>query len=540
MATLQFKGKSAVWNHHLSVPYHTLEKDQKKSLKGTNSEENLIIEADNLLALKSLLPKYQGKIKCIYIDPPYNTGNEGWAYNDKVNSPLIKDWIGKTVGKDDLTKHDKWLCMMTPRLKLLYELLESNGVMFISIDDNEFSYLKTLIDDLFGPDKSDVIVWRKSGDGRDGKMKNTTSFRKDHEYIIVVFKGDPILNKIKELPNFKGEYSNPDNDKRGPWLSGSISRADYASNEDHSNYYTVISPTGEKITRQFEIPKNEFETLNTDNRIYWGESGTNVPRQKIFINEEREITPYSVFLTKGTTTEGKKELKVIFDLSDEDGDLFDNPKPSVLIRTLLQLGSDNDSIILDSYAGSGTTGQAVLDLNKKDSGNRKFILVQLSEKIEEDTVAYKAGFRWIHEITRERAKKVIEKNKYKVGFTYSTLGSAIDAETILSGKLPTYKEFAKYVYYLATGKNYPDANGMKEDASFVGRTDSESIYLIYKQDADELKKLAITLDWAQKAHEKDKGEKIVYAPACYLDDEGLEQFNIKFVSIPYNLFERSL
>ena len=253
MASLNFKGKSAVWNHHLSVPYHTLDQDAKKSLKGKDSDENLIIHGDNLLALKSLLPKYQGRIKCIYIDPPYNTGNEGWKYNDKVNSPLIKDWLGKAVGKDDLTKHDKWHCMMTPRLKLLRELLSENGVLFMSIDDNEFACLKLLIDEIFGPDNSDVIVWRKSGDSRDGKMKNTTTFRKDHEYILVVFKGKQYLNKMKELPSFINEYSNPDNDPRGPYKAGSISLKEEASDPDHRNYYTVISPSGKKFTRRFDI-----------------------------------------------------------------------------------------------------------------------------------------------------------------------------------------------------------------------------------------------------------------------------------------------
>ena len=151
MPSIQFKGKSVVWNHHLSVPYHTLEKDTKKSLKGKNDSENLIIEGDNLLALKALLPQYQGKVKCIYIDPPYNTGNEGWVYSDNVSSPTIKDWVGQTVGKegDDLTRHDKWLCMMTPRLKLLRELLTDDGVIFISIDDNEVHNLRLLMDEVF-------------------------------------------------------------------------------------------------------------------------------------------------------------------------------------------------------------------------------------------------------------------------------------------------------------------------------------------------------------------------------------------------------
>ena len=164
MATLNFKGKSAVWNHHLSVPYHTLEKDAKKSLKGENDSENIIIEGDNLLALKALLPQYQGKVKCIYIDPPYNTGNEGWAYNDNVSSPTIKEWVGKVVGKagEDLTRHDKWLCMMTPRLKLLRELLTEDGSIFVSIDDNEQHLLRDLMDEVFGEQNFVTnIIWQK-------------------------------------------------------------------------------------------------------------------------------------------------------------------------------------------------------------------------------------------------------------------------------------------------------------------------------------------------------------------------------------------
>ena len=143
MPTLQFKGRNVIWNHHLSVPYHALEEIKALDYEPEKGDGNLIVEGDNLLALKALLPQYAGKVKCIYIDPPYNTGNEGWAYNDKVNSPMIREWLGRTVEKDDLTRHDKWLCMMVPRLKLLRELLRDDGVIFVSIDDNEVHNLRT-------------------------------------------------------------------------------------------------------------------------------------------------------------------------------------------------------------------------------------------------------------------------------------------------------------------------------------------------------------------------------------------------------------
>jgi hypothetical protein len=179
-----------------------------------------------------------------------------------------------------------------------------------------------------------------------------------------------------------------------------------------------------------------------------------------------------------------------------------------------------------------------LELNKEDNGNRKFILVQLPEKIEEDKPAYKAGFKYVHEITRERVKRVIERDKLEVGFSYMRLGPKIDADSILNGDLPTYNEFAKYVYYLATGKTMDNEESINEKNYFVGKINSETVYLIYEKDTEKLKKLAITLDWAEEVNKKDNGKKIVYAPACFLDEEYLERFNISFVSIPYNLFEK--
>ena len=252
-------------------------------------------------------------------------------------------------------------------------------MIFISIDDNEQANLKLLCDEVFGEINVDIIIWRKSGDGRDGKMKNTTTFRKDHEYIIVCYKQEKKLNKIIEKPEFKSEPQNPDNDKRGSWLSGSISRADYDSNPEHQFFYTVISPARKEISRQFEISKQEFDILNKDNRISWGKKGDSIPRLKIFCNETRRITPYSVFLAKGTTTEGTKEANEILQIDCKSI----RPKPTQLIKTISQLATNKDDIILDFFAGSGTTGEAVMKLNAEDGGNRKYVLVQLDEPIKE-------------------------------------------------------------------------------------------------------------------------------------------------------------
>ena len=533
MATLQFKGKSAVWNHHLSVPYHTLEKDAKKSFKGADAEENLIIEGDNLLALKSLLPKYQGRIKCIYIDPPYNTGKEGWIFNDNVNSPTIRDWVGKVVGQEgeDLTRHDKWLCMMTPRLKLLWELLADDGVFFVSLDDNELYNGRIILNEIF--DEKNFVqnfMWLH-GKGKKDKYSRTLQ-----QYILCYAKRKESLQPWVLLKGKNYTFENPDNDLRGPWFSGSVSFSEERSNKSHPNYYKITSPSGIIWERQWQCSEDEMKEYLSQDKIYFGPAPKyeNVPRLKIFPTDEEEVIPPNIFDDVGTTRQAQKHLDEIFGKN-----YFENPKPVELIKRLIGLSTNEQDIILDSFAGSGTTAESVIELNAQEKSKRTYILVQLPEEIKKDTPAYKDGFRWVHEITRERVKRVIAKNKYKTGFTYYTLGSSIDAESILTGKLPTYKEFAKYVYYLATGKNHPDEKKIKEDNSFVGKTDHQSVYLVYEKNADALKKLAITLDWAQKTHKKDTNKKIVYAPACYLDDEALEQFNIKFVSIPYNLFERA-
>jgi len=536
MPQLQFKGKQFVQNYHFTVPYRVLKPVPSKSFpKGRASlDDNLIIHGDNLAALKALLPKYAGQIKCIYIDPPYNTGNEHWVYSDNVNSPMMREWLGKEVGRDDLTRHDKWLCMMMPRLKLLRELLRDDGVIFVSIDDNEMYRLIALMEEVNFI--TDVIIWRKSGDSRWGKMKNVTTFRKDHEYIIVGYKNENIqFNKMWELPQFVYDYKNLDNDPRGPYKAGSISRKEEASNPNHPNYYTVISPTGKKFTRQWDISKEEFERLDKDKRIFWGKNGDNVPAIKIFLKEKRYVTPYSVFLEKGTTTEAKEELREIFTLKESEEDIFPNPKPHFLIETLIQLVTDKNSIILDSFAGSGTTGHAVLALNKEDGGNRKFILVEMED--------------YADRITAERVRRVIKgvptakdenlKNGLGGSFTFVELGEAIDDEGILSGKrLPSFVDMARYVFYTATGKNINEKK-IKESTGFIGETEEYEVYLLYKPDLEWLKTTALDLEKAKKIAGKKQGKKkLVFAPAKYLDEEALKELNIEFAQLPFGIYRR--
>jgi adenine-specific DNA-methyltransferase len=540
MPSLNFKGKNAVWNHHLSVPYHVLEKDKKNSLQGKNEDENLIIEGDNLLALKSLLPKYQGKIKCIYIDPPYNTGNEGWVYNDNVNNPIIKTWIKDTVGKegDDMVRHDKWLCMMTPRLKLLRELLSDDGVIFVSIDDNEIHNLRSVMNEIFGYENflANLIWESKLTGGHDASDVNIV-----HEYIVLYAKdkNNEVLNKRisnTEYPNFDKEKN-----KYFKWDSLWTVSHGYTPNCD----YPILSPDNTEVYPWMCHKKKE--KVRGIARWYWSKETYEENKEEILVKKDKngewkvykkvlagsEIPYKSVFLDKtavGGTSRGKEELETLFGKT-----VFDNPKSSDLIFELLKIGSEKDSIILDSFAGSGTTAQAIMELNQEDEGNRKFILIQLPETITEKKQVQLAGYKYVHEITRDRVKKVIERDNLDIGFTYYKLGSSIDAKNILEGKdMPSWESLAKYVYNLATGKGIDDVSLVKSTWQIKGT----EVYLIYKDSIEELKNLAITRDWLESVKEKE-AKKIVYAPACFLDKETLDEYNISFVQIPFNLFTRT-
>lgn len=403
--------------------------DEENNSKDENkNSENIYISGDNIDALKHLVKSYSGQIKCIYIDPPYNTGTDGFVYNDKFNLSVEKLVNVLDINEEEAKRinnmtnsqsnsHSAWMTFMYPRLYIARQLLKDDGVLFISIDDFEISQLKLLCDSIFGEEQTDLMIWRKSGVGRDGKMKNTTTFRKDHEYVVVCFKDKMLLNKIKELPNFVNEYGNPDDDPRGPYKAGSISNKESASNPNHPNYYSVVSPNGKIFTRQFDFSKEEFDRLNNDylinsngqkvSRIYWGKDNNSVPSSKIFINEEREITPYSILLNKGTTTEGSKEATDLFsfDMSEM------RPKPTELIKTVIQLSTDNDSIVLDFFSGTATTAEAVMKLNDKYKTNLKYIMVQLNEKCNDKTEPYKNGYKTIDEIGQERIRRAAKKIK---------------------------------------------------------------------------------------------------------------------------------
>ena len=476
-------------------------------------------------------------MKCIYIDPPYNTGSENWIYNDNVNSPLINEWLGKVVGKDDLTRHDKWLCMMTPRLKLLRELLADDGVIFVSLDDNEQHTFRCLMDEMFGEENFVAnIMWQKkyaisNDDDGIGQM---------HDFIICYSKTTAFERYL--LPRTQEQvkrYTNLDEDPRGPWAS-----AEYVSSKSKEQrptlWYPIVHPeTGEEVwpdpNAVWRYSKDKHEEMVKENRLYWGPTlNYKIPRIKKYISEIQEgIVPNTWwdFKEVGHNDEAKKEVISLF----EDKNVFDTPKPVRLLKKILKISTKDNDIILDSFAGSGTTGQAVMELNKEDGGNRRFILIQMPESSEREP-----DKNICRDITRERLHRAIDKFGYRAGFQYWQVGQALDAETLLSGQLPTFETFARYVYYLCTGENLPDNQRPDADTYLVGTSPGRAIYLVYQPDFTALTKLALNLSLAQQMQQAHPKQKIVvYAPACFLDDEHLDDWQIEYVGIPYNLFQRT-
>lgn len=340
---------------------------------------HLLIEGENYHALTCLNYTHKEKIDVIYIDPPYNTGSDGFRYKDKRTFDKYPD--GAEVPTEHPLRHSYWLSFMRKRLELAKDLLSDKGVIFISIDDNEFAQLKLFCDSIFGENNVEVMIWKKIGDGDAGagRMKITYRFRIEHEYIIVCYKNKETVrfSKTKGLPQFKNEYGNPDNDPRGPYKAGNISKTEDKSIPTGKNYYTVVSPSGKQFTRQWHFDKETFVQHDKDGRIYWGKKGDAVPARKIFTNEEKEITPTSIIEGKGSATSANKAIEKMFGER-----VFDNPKPLGLIKYLLEISSEQDAVILDFFAGSGTTGEAVMELNAdaEDKGKRQFILVTDNER----------------------------------------------------------------------------------------------------------------------------------------------------------------
>jgi adenine-specific DNA-methyltransferase len=530
MAGLTFKGKSFVQNHHLLVKYHQLIPRKDKSLTDKVSlRDNLIIHGDNLKALKALLPMYGGKVKCIYIDPPYNTGNENWVYNDNVNSPMMQDWLGKVVDREDLTRHDKWLCMMMPRLKLLYELLTDDGVIFISVDDNEVHRLRCLMDDLFGEERQiGQLIWRCRNFP---DTRPLTGVSVDHEYILAYGKTESA--RLRGKRRSEGKYSNPDNDPRGDWTSCSL--LGKATREERPNlHYDLVNPdTGDVYPPEpltgWICGRETMARKIAENRILWPKKSNGRPREKVFLSELKSgFLGYPSIIDGVFTSDGTDEMRQLF---GEKAIVF--PKPSLLLKELIEQVATGTDIVLDSFAGSGPTAQAVMQLNEEDGGKRRFILIECED--------------YADKVTAERVRRVIkgvadaENESLRTGlggtFSYFDLGPAIEMESILSGEdLPTYSELARYVFYTATGEEFDEA-AVDEKRHFIGESKQYLVYLFYAPDLEYLKKTALTLDRAKALGAYAGKRRLVFAPTKYLDQEHLDEMRIDFAQLPFEIYQ---
>ena len=535
MPTLQFKGRVFVENHDLSVPFHELRPARSRGLSEKASlHDNLIIEGDNLAALKTLLPTHQGKVKCIYIDPPYNTGNEGWAYNDNVNSPMMQDWLGKMVDREDLTRHDKWCCMMLPRLKLLRELLRDDGVIFVSIDDNEVHHLRCLMDEVFGEANFIAsIVWQKM----DGPKNTARHFSEDHDFVLVYARNAEQWrpNLLPRSEQMEARYKNPDDDPRGLWLLSDLAARNFYA----QGRYSIKTPSGKIIKgppagSYWRVSREKFDEFEKDNRIWWGKSGSNRPGIKRFFSEVREgVVPQTLWMWKdaGSTRNAKQELSQLLQRGPSE-DIFITPKPTKLLKRILQVASDKDSIVLDSFAGSGTTAHAVLALNKEDGGNRRFVLIECEDYA--DSLTAERVRRVVRGVPKARDEAL--RDGSGGSFSYFQLGAAMRQESLLDGSnLPDYEELAGYLFFTATGEEHDPATVRKDDW-FIGRSRSYDVFLLYEPDIQKLKDMALTLDIARKLPRSER-LKLVFAPCKYLDREFLHKYGITFQQLPFQIYQ---
>ena len=516
MPTLNWIGKEAVVNHDKEVPFRLLRKVKANST-GENSQ-NLIIHGDNLEALKALMPYYHNKIKCIYIDPPYNTGNEKWVYNDKVNSPKIKKWLGKVVGGDseDLCRHDKWLCMMYPRLKLIRDLLSDDGLLFVSMDEHEFNNLNLLLNEIFGEiNHLGTFVWKsKVGGGSDNKH-----IVPEHEYILCFAKDKnlvpnltaPVDEDYKKAFRLKDEYFKD----RGPYYIDNLHKTGLDTDRPNLRY-AIECPDGSKLMPPtiWRLSKEEFNRRKEEGRIVFKKTkfkGWQIyTKTYLYDNgEERKVRPRSTLRNVGTTREGNRQIDELF-----GSRIFQYAKPFQLIKYFVSIATSNTDIVLDSFSGTGTTGHAVMDLNKDDKGNRKFILIEMEDKVAKD-------------ITAERIKKAIKKHDYKDGFEFCELDKPLFNEEGQIEESCDFDQFATYIYFTETQTNI---DKKQVSGNFIGEYNETDYYLIYK----EKWKNVLNKTFLKKV-KKNNNKKVIYADKCLIDEDILKKHNIQFKQIPYEV-----
>ncbi len=638
MPTLDWIGKNKVVNHHLDVPYHILERTYSFDECGMHDEDNksnnMIIHGDNLLALKSLLPQFENSVDCIYIDPPYNTGNENWVYNDNVNDPRILTWLGQTVGAEgeDLSRHDKWLCMMYPRLKLLQRLLSPKGAIFISIDDNEQSALKMICNEIFGADCFVAnISWQRTYSPRNDSKEVSV----ETEYILVYSKNPGWSpKKLPRTAKMNSVYKNPDNDHT-LWRTSDAFAPSAATHQ--GMVYAIQHPiTGEMIypyngacwpleqasmfEQISEWANYEYKDLHDDEqraavcgvsvdtirkgvkaivlaepleksrekgleiirrgqwpKFFFTKNGYGGIARKTYLDDSKGkvVTNFWSFSEAGHTDSAKKELKNIF-----NDKVFDTPKPTSLIERIIRISTGDDSIVLDSFAGSGTTAHAVLNINKQDEGNRKFILVELgdyansttAERVKRVITGYSKDEEFVlfdEEITAknlskgaeilDKAKETAKEAKDSGKFTsvkqpkiedghlrVVAIKKAKEQEPGISGNFNYYElgaplfngnnlnesidenEIRKFVYFTETRQALEPRR--EDEVYYMGTYLGISYYFNYERNSI----TTLNRDFLHTIKTKADGY-VIYADLCTLSQRELEKWNITFKKIPRDI-----
>lgn len=567
MPTLNWIGKQAVINHHQHVPFHLL-KDVPELSCGDPGTGNLIVQGDNLVALKALLPYYAKQVKCIYIDPPYNTGVDergadgsrtGWIYSDNVNSPEIRQWLNKVVGAEaeDLSRHDKWLCMMYPRLALLKKFLRDDGVIFASIDEVEFASLRLLLDELFGvQNRVGTIIWKNATDN------NPTNIAIEHEYLLCYAKHKgklpaewkattlAVKDRLMEVgTQFIREYTDSQerqtaytkwfrSNKAFLWPfdrykyiddGGIYTGSQSVHNPGKEGYrYDVIHP-GTLIPcvqplMGYRFPEGTLKQLLADDRVLFGEDERKIIELKVYVKDYRAKLS-SIFELDGRI--GTYEIKELF---PNDKRPFDFPKPTELIEEILSFTTSSDDLILDSFAGSGTTGDAVLRLNRGDQHQRRFILIEMKAQI-------------AREIAAERVRKVAEgylngKNERREGlgggFRFCELGEPLFDEDGKIRETVPFCDLARHIYFTETGEPIPKER-IKKSPLLGITSNGVGVYLLYNGILEDKsvnggniltsKTLALL-----PAH---SGPKVLYAAGCRLSNARLQREGIVFKQTPY-------
>ena len=596
MTVLNFKGKESVYNHHLAVPYRPLVADAARSVGEVDMSGNLIVQGDNLHGLKSLMPLYGGTVDCVFIDPPYNTGNENWSYNDNVNAPQIKEWLAANpINSEDQLRHDKWCAMMFPRLRLLHELLADTGSFWMTIDDGEAHRAKLMLDEIFGEDNFVAnVVWQK----KYTTASDAKGIPSSHDHILIFQKSNLFERKL--LPRTEKQdkaYKNDSGDGRGLWRPDNLLVKSFSE----SMVFPIKNPnTGKNYFppkgKCWRANKETVATWLKETKIFFGKDGKGSPQLKRYLSEVQQgivSSSWWSYTSAGHNDESKREIGAIFDTET----LFDTPKPVRLIGKILDLALPQDGIILDSFAGSGTTAHAVLAANKRDDGNRRFILVEMEDHIANDVTAervrrvikgygftgtqktelYRQKLNWtslkktdewvsvIDKLERQQGatydtiKKEVKNNELIVtgekkvtdtteglggSFTFCTLGEALELDAILTGKnLPTAEELAPVLFHMATGETLK-IEQMKLKEFYLGQTINFHVWMYYKPDLEWLKSAdaALTLERARQLQATDKTkEHLVLAAANYISRDLLQAENltaIRHVPLPYALFQR--